>query len=135
MSKSAPATIPKGQRSAFPYNIEPMLATLAKQPVNKEGWIYEIKWDGYRIVAYKNKTKISLISRGGHNYTSKYKAVADALSRIDYEAVFDGELVAFNDDGKPGFNALQNYRHGDPVVYYVFDLLWLDGYNLMDLPL
>jgi bifunctional non-homologous end joining protein LigD len=121
--------------SMMPDEMEPMQATRIEKPFNDPNFIYEVKWDGYRIIARLQKGKVKLFSRKGLDYTSKYPEIADALSRLSYNAVMDGEVVVLNREGKPDFDALQRYRKGDAIVYYVFDLLWLEGYSLLKMSL
>ncbi len=126
-----------GRKAAFPKTVSPMLATLVDKPVDEPGWLYEIKWDGYRAIARCNKNKVDLISRNNKSFNDKFYPVHDALQKLGIHAVLDGEIAVVRDDGVTNFGALQNWRSeadGD-LVYYVFDLLWLNGYNLMELPL
>jgi bifunctional non-homologous end joining protein LigD len=120
----------KGKKSTFPTRIEPMLATLEKPDLNSGDWIYELKLDGYRIIAQINEADVKLHSRGLQNYTKKYPPVIAELKKFNFNAVIDGEMVVVDDKGFPQFNALQNYREGDNIIYYVFDILWLNGYDL-----
>jgi bifunctional non-homologous end joining protein LigD len=113
-----------------------MLCTLTREPAADPGYLYEVKWDGYRIISYVEKDKVRLDSRSAKDYTARYPVVADALRRLGHQAVIDGEIVVFNEEGLPDFDALQLYNgHSTPITYCVFDLLWLDGYDLMALPL
>ncbi|MHA4842958.1 DNA ligase D [Flavitalea antarctica] len=124
------------RKSAMPAKVSPMLCTLTKAPPGSIDYIYEIKWDGYRIVAYVNGSKIRIDSRSGLDYTNRYPRVAAALKALKHSVVFDGEVVVFNKDGLPDFDALQLYNgHDTPVSYCVFDILWLDGYDLKTLSL
>jgi len=126
----------KGIRKAMPSNIKPMLCTLTKEVVEDDDYLYEVKWDGYRIISYVKDGKVRMDSRSALDYTKKYPPVAEALKDLGHNAVLDGEVVVFNEEGKPDFDALQTYNgHHTPINYCVFDLLWLDGYNLMELPL
>jgi len=114
-----------------------MLATLVAKPFDEPGWLYEVKWDGYRAVAYCNKNKVDLMSRNDKSFNEKFYPVYDALKAWGINAVLDGEICVLNKQGVSHFGSLQNWRSeadGD-LVYYVFDLLWLDGRNLMELPL
>jgi bifunctional non-homologous end joining protein LigD len=124
-----------GEKSPFPKVVKPMLATLTAQPFNKPGWIYELKWDGYRVVAMIQNGKVVLRSREAQDYTSRYPAVAKALSTFKKDMVLDGEVVVLDDKGQPDFNELQRYNGSQPIVYYAFDLLWLDGYSMFSVPL
>lgn len=127
----------KGQKIKFPTAIKPMLATLVDEPFDNPDWSYEVKWDGYRALAYINKGKVSLSSRNNKSFSEKYYPIASALEKWNKDAVLDGEIVVIGKDGKSNFSALQNWRSeadGD-LVYYVFDLLWFEGKNTMNLPL
>jgi bifunctional non-homologous end joining protein LigD len=120
----------------MPEKLSPMLCTLTKDVVADTDYLYEIKWDGYRIISYVKNGKIRMDSRSALDYTKKYPPVARALKSLGHDAVLDGEVVVFNSTGRPDFDALQTYNgHETPINYCVFDLLWLDGYNLMGLPL
>jgi len=129
--------LPKSKKSAkMPDKISPMLCTLIKEVPGLEEYIYEIKWDGYRIIGYAGNKKVQLASRSGLDYTHKYPPVAAALKAIGHDVILDGEVVVFNEEGNPDFDAVQLYNgHDTPIQYCVFDLLWMDGHNLMDMPL
>lgn len=132
---SKPAII--GKKARFPSYIEPMLATLVDQPPVGAGWQYEVKWDGYRAVAYMRKGKVQLLSRNQKSFDEQFYPVHDALSRWKINAVIDGELVVLDENGQTDFQALQGWRSeaDGALVYYVFDLLWSEGYSLLHLPL
>ncbi|MBK9982240.1 MAG: DNA ligase D [Saprospiraceae bacterium] len=113
-----------------------MLATLT-EPFDEEGWVYEIKWDGYRALAIVNAEKSNLLSRNNKSFSEKFYPVQKAIEEWGIRAVVDGEIVVLDDRGKPDFGSLQNWRSeadGD-LVYYVFDLMWLNGYDLTKVPL
>jgi DNA ligase D-like protein (predicted ligase) len=115
---------------------EPML--LLPAPTLPEGanWAYELKLDGYRALAIKAAGKVHLRSRNNKNFNARYPAVAKALAPLPDETVIDGEVVALDESGRPSFNILQNHASsGAPIVYYVFDVLVLDGRNVMVEPL
>lgn len=126
-----------GQPAKFPSNLSPMLATIVDKPFDKEGWQYEIKWDGYRVLAFCTKDKVALKSRNDKSFDEKFYPIHKALQRWYINAVVDGEVVVLDEDGKPNFGALQNWRsEADGALYfYVFDLLWINGKDLMQLPL
>ncbi|MFV8270950.1 DNA ligase D [Flavobacterium sp. GT2N3] len=126
-----------GKRSKFPSKISPMLATIVDKPFDKEGWQYEIKWDGYRALAFCNKDKVELKSRNDKSFDEKFCPVHKALQQWNITAVVDGEVVVLDEDGKPNFSALQNWKsESDGALYfYVFDLLWINGKDVMQLPL
>jgi bifunctional non-homologous end joining protein LigD len=129
--------IKKGKRQAMPRGIIPMLATLTDDAFDDKDWVFEIKYDGYRAVAYLDGSDVSIMSRKNLSYNKKFPPVVEALQELGLEAVLDGEIVALNEDGKSEFQLLQQWqktRQGE-LIYYAFDLLWLNGYNLMELPL
>ena len=121
----------------FPETISPMLATLVDKPFDEEGWIYEIKWDGYRALALCNDGEVNLISRNNKSFNEKFYPVFDAVKAWGINAVIDGEIAVLNEKGVSHFGSLQNWRSeaDGELIYYVFDLLWLDGHDLTQLPL
>ena len=128
--KSAP-------KAKMPANMKPMLATLVDEPFDDPDWQYEVKWDGYRALAYINKGKVELMSRNKKSFNDKFYPIHEILSNSTLNAVLDGEILVLDEKGRSNFGQLQNWRSeadGD-LVYYVFDLLWYEGKNLMDLPL
>ncbi len=106
-------------------------------PFDDKEWLFEIKWDGYRAVAEKNKKEILLYSRNGLSFLPTYPIVADQLKNIKEDVVVDGEIVVFNEDGQPDFQLLQHYSENKdrPIQYYVFDLLKLNGHDTTGLSL
>jgi len=126
----------KGRKAPMPSSVSPMLCTLNRELVDDPAYLYEVKWDGYRIISYVKKGKVRMDSRSALDYTKKYPPIATALETLGHDLVMDGEAVVFNEQGMPDFDALQLYNgYNTPITYCVFDLLWLDGYNLMELPL
>jgi len=124
------------KKTPMPQEASPMLATLVNAPFDSAQWLYEIKWDGYRALAYTGKGATELISRNGKSFAGKYAAVAEALSDWGVKAVLDGEIVAVDEKGLAVFQLLQN--SGNTAVrlqFFVFDILWLEGYDLTTLPL
>jgi len=127
----------KGSTSAMPQKVKPMLATLVNEPFDDPDWIYEVKWDGYRSIAYVKKGVVELYSRNNKSFTEKYYPLVTSMKEWTINAVFDGEILVIGKDGKANFGALQNWRSeadGD-LVYYVFDLLWYEGKDVTGLPL
>ena len=112
-----------------------MLATLTKEPFDNDDWVFEVKWDGFRVVAYIQKGIVRLLSRSGQNYTRNYPTLVEDLSKLKRDAVIDGEVVLIDDSGKPNFDELQRHDGSFPIIYYAFDLLWLDGKDVTGLPL
>ncbi len=137
---AASSNLPAGaRRSTMPAKIEMQLATLSRQPPVGEQWLHEIKFDGYRIVCRLDRGRARLITRGDQDWTDRMPAVAAAVEQLGAkQAILDGEVVALLPSGISSFQALQNAFRGDrsePIVYYVFDLLYLDGYDLRGAPL
>jgi bifunctional non-homologous end joining protein LigD len=127
--------IRKGRKEPRPRVVRPMLCTIIREPFNDKNWVYEVKWDGYRIVASIERGRVRLTTRNNQDYTHKYAEVAKALSRIDVSIVLDGEVVVIDEEGKPDFGALQRYNPSMALTYFVFDILWIGGYSLVNLPL
>lgn len=127
------------KRTALPDFVEPCLATLADKAPDSANWIHEIKFDGYRLQARLSGGKARLLTRKGLDWTHKFKGIAAAVAELDADsALIDGELVVEGDDGITSFSLLQEeLKSGrqDRLVYYVFDLLYLNDQNLRTLPL
>lgn len=116
--------------------IVPMLARLHDQAFDRKKWIFEIKWDGYRAIAELNGAKTRLYSRNGLSFAAKYPVVFDELTKIKKKMIVDGEIVALNEKGMPDFQLLQQYGEKEvPLIYYVFDILSLNGKSTEDMPL
>ena len=126
-----------GVKAPFPKSIQPMLATLVDKPFDEPGWSYEIKWDGYRAIAYLQNHKVELISRNNKSFNEKFYPIFEELKKWKKKAVIDGEIIVINNEGISDFEALQNWRSeaDGHLIFYVFDLLWYNGYSLMKLPL
>lgn len=124
-------------KTSFPKTIKPMLATLVDKAPKENGWIYEIKWDGYRALAHCHADQVDIISRNNKSFNDKFYPIAQTLKDLNLHAVLDGEIVVLKDTGVASFGALQNWRSeaDGELIYYVFDLLWLNGYDLTPLPL
>ncbi len=120
----------------MPHAIEPMLATPIKQPFDHPDWIFEVKWDGYRAVA-EIGDGVSLYSRNRISFEKKFSPIVDALRKLNFDAVLDGEIVVVDDQGSPDFQKLQHYQGSGSghLLYYVFDLLYFQGHDLTGLPL
>ena len=127
----------KAQPASMPKNIEPMLATLVSEPVNEAQWIYEMKWDGYRAVAYIKNNKVDICSRNNKSFNQKFYPLHEALQQWNINAVLDGEIVVVNEQGLPDFSGLQLWRSeaDGQLFYYLFDILWWEGFSVMHLPL
>jgi bifunctional non-homologous end joining protein LigD len=125
--------------NGLPGSYRPQLATLVKEAPAGEGWIHEVKYDGYRIGCFVDGGDVRLISRNGNDWTDKFPEVVEAAKQLDIKsALLDGEVAILLDDGKTSFQKLQNAFSGGSrsgLVYFVFDLLHLDGEDLTRLPL
>src|SRR6185437_11796794 len=113
----------------MPKLIKPMLATLVDNAFNEEGWLYEIKWDGYRAIAYLNNGKVEIKSRNNKSFNDKFYPIYEALKKWDINAIVDGEIIVANKEGISDFSALQNWRSeaDGELLLYIFDLLWMNG--------
>jgi bifunctional non-homologous end joining protein LigD len=125
---------PTGSRGFIP----PQLATLVTQAPDGPGWLHEIKLDGYRMHARLDSGDVRLLTRTGLDWTDKYPAIADALAELPVKSAYlDGELCGVLADGRTAFNLIQNAadtRTGS-LMFFLFDLLFLDGEDLRGLPL
>jgi bifunctional non-homologous end joining protein LigD len=134
-------------REPMPKRIVPMLARAGSLPADDREWAFEIKWDGVRTIAYSQPGELRLESRNLNDITDGYPEILGVNAALgSHCAVLDGELVAFDSDGRPSFAALQQRMHtasrararrlatSTPVTYVIFDLLWLDGHSLLAEP-
>ena len=114
-----------------------MLATLVDQPFDSKDWVYETKWDGFRLVAEVRRDSVRLFSRNGIEVTARYPSIAQALRTITQPCVIDGELVALDAKGRSRFQLLQNALRDESTKlrYCVFDILFLDGKDMRRKPL
>jgi len=117
-----------------PFRVSPMLATLVDQPFSKEGWVFEEKYDGVRMLAYKEGTKVSFVSRNGIDRSLRYPTVAAEIAKLRAKTLLlDGEIVVFDSHKVSRFQLLQ--QGGGRVKYAVFDCLYENGRDLRRLPL
>jgi bifunctional non-homologous end joining protein LigD len=121
----------------MPRGIKPMLATMVEEPFDHPDWIFEVKWDGYRAVAEVRDDGVSLYSRNGISFNKKFFPIVEALRKLGFDAVLDGEIAVVDDQGRPDFQMLQHYQDSGSghLLYYVFDLLYFRGHDLTGLPL
>jgi bifunctional non-homologous end joining protein LigD len=116
--------------------VEPMLLLRTDSlPDDPARWAYQLKLDGYRAVAFKTGGRLHLRSRNDNDFSVRYPSVLKGLATLPDETVIDGEIVGFDEHGRPSFNALQNYIPKTPVVYYVFDVMVLAGRDVGSEPL
>jgi len=117
--------------------VKPMLASTTKKIFNDPNWIYELKWDGYRLIAHVNNGEVTIHSRNGISYNTKFPNLVEDLENIPHEAILDGEVVVVDKNGIPDFQKLQNYspQTKGTLKFYVFDMLYLNGHSMLDLKL
>ncbi len=129
--------VPDAPTAPMPHRIRPMLATLTDEPFNRAGWLFELKWDGYRALAEVRADHVMLYSRNHKSFNERFAPLVESLRRLGREAVLDGEIVVVDDQGRSDFQLLQNYQKTGQgrLRYYVFDLLYLDGHDLRPLAL
>jgi bifunctional non-homologous end joining protein LigD len=131
------------RKAPIPSKISPMLATSIEKPFDDPEWLFEIKWDGYRAIAFLEEGKVRLVSRTQNDLTAQFPELRNLPSSVKAKtAILDGEIVALDDEGRASFSLMQQRtglrrpgqrtapRHEVPILYYVFDLLYLDGYDL-----
>ncbi|HKM47243.1 MAG TPA: non-homologous end-joining DNA ligase [Terriglobales bacterium] len=142
-ASSAVKAFPGAEQGPMPTVIHPMLATSAAKAFNDPGWLFEIKWDGYRAVAFFEGGRVRLVSRNQNDLSAQFPELQSLPQFVKAErAILDGEIVALDDKGRPSFSLMQQRtgfhpgqrrlqrREGVPVIYYAFDLLYLDGFDL-----
>ncbi|MEC5397732.1 DNA ligase D [Uliginosibacterium sp. H1] len=140
-TKRSRAALPEGAEPAeLPARLSPQLATLVdRPPADAADWLYEIKFDGYRMLARIEGREVRLLTRAGHDWTERLPALADDLRRLKLKpGWYDGEIVVLDDDGVPDFQALQNAfdtASTKQVVFFLFDLPFHDGHDLRGVPL
>ncbi|MDX2385123.1 ATP-dependent DNA ligase [Sinorhizobium medicae] len=127
----------------MPARIDPCLATLVDKPPKGPDWAYEVKWDGYRIAVHIEPGPVRILTRGGYNWTERFPTIVDDARRLAVKtAILDGEAVVLDDKGRSDFGMLQRALGRLPsaveagaIVFFAFDLLYLDGRDLRRLPL
>ncbi|RYX94346.1 MAG: DNA ligase D [Comamonadaceae bacterium] len=139
-------------KARLPATFEPQLATLAESAPAEGDWLYELKFDGYRLVSRIDSGKVKCFTRNGHDWTDKMPQLAESLKKLDLESAWlDGEIIVPDANGVPDFQALQNAfegrgrrvkagapaasPHAAAIVYYLFDIPFHDGHDLRDVPL
>lgn len=135
----APHELAGAVKAALPEKLQPQLATLSKIVPPAGEWLYEIKFDGYRVMARIERGKVRFITRGGHDWTSKLTSLAHEVELLEVTSGWlDGEMVVIDGVGVPSFNDLQNafHSHGtEKISYFLFDAPFLEGYDLRKIPL
>ncbi|MFL5339649.1 MAG: DNA ligase D [Gemmataceae bacterium] len=134
----AKAKLPAATAPLKPRHVvKPMLATLVEAPFDRAGWLFEVKWDGYRAIAEVRRGAVALYSRNQLSFERRFAPIVESLRKLGHDAVLDGEVVAVDEKGRSRFQLLQNYQKtGQGALrYIVFDLLSLDGRDLRREPL
>ena len=147
-SESSTALVSIPLKRPMPSSINPMLAESIEKPFDDKDWLFEIKWDGYRAIAFIEDGKVRLVSRNQNELTGRYPELKDLPEFVKAKtAILDGEVVALDAEGRASFSLMQQrtgFRPGGhraaakadvPVLYYAFDLLYLDGYDWRRMPL
>jgi len=142
-ASSAVEALAGAEERAMPTVIHPMLATPAGKAFDDPDWLFEIKWDGYRAVAFIEGGRVRLVSRSQNDLTAQFSELGSLPQFVSAQrAILDGEIVALDDEGRPSFSLMQQRtgfqpgkrhlprREGVPVIYYAFDLIYVDGFDL-----
>ena len=139
-SAAGSAAIPQGAaRARLPLALAPQLATLVDAPPKGDGWIYEVKFDGYRVVTRIDGDDVRLFTRNGNDWTAKMPQLRDEIAALGFSSAWiDGEIVVLDEHGNPSFQLLQNAFDSaktKEMAYFVFDLPYFDGHDLRQVPL
>ncbi|HEX7424536.1 MAG TPA: non-homologous end-joining DNA ligase [Terriglobales bacterium] len=142
-ASSAVKALPGAEQKPMPTVIQPMLATSTAKAFDNPDWLFEIKWDGYRAVAFIEDGRVRLVSRSQNDLTAQFPELGSLPQFVKAQrAILDGEIVALDEQGRSSFSLMQQRtgfhpgkrrlprREGVPVIYYAFDLLYLDGLDL-----
>jgi bifunctional non-homologous end joining protein LigD len=128
-----------GKPAKMPGFTPPQLATLSTSAPKGPEWVHEVKFDGYRMVSYIEQGNVTIYSRNGNDWTDKFRMIAGRLANFSMDsAVVDGELVVTDEQGRSDFSQLKDAlskEQTNRLQYYLFDLLYLNGHSLVDLPL
>ncbi|MBD9621909.1 ATP-dependent DNA ligase [Ensifer sp. ENS06] len=127
----------------IPRRVEPCVATLVDVPPKGVDWAFEVKWDGYRLAVHVDASEARAITRGGYDWTKKFRSIVDEARELGHVSmVIDGEAVVLDDQGRSDFGLLQravgkrpSAHDANEIIFYAFDLLYLDGRDLRNLPL
>jgi bifunctional non-homologous end joining protein LigD len=140
------SSLPGARKTPMPRSVPLTLASLSEKPFSNPDWLFEVKWDGVRGLAYLANGEVAVRSRAGREISLEYPEVRDLANQlVAIEAIIDGEIVALDSAGRSNFQKLQNRAgvrnpsqqllESIPATYYVFDLLYCDGYDLRKVPL
>jgi len=140
-----PGELEGARKAAMPASVSPMLATLIDKPFSDPGWLFEIKWDGARTLAWVEDGEVRLRSRAGNEVTHQYPELASLPQHLNVkQAILDGEIVVLDETGRSEFERMQQRMNVQrpspdllvryPVTYFLFDLLYCDGFDLREVP-
>lgn len=116
--------------------VEPMYARAVQQLPERKDWLYEVKFDGYRCLAGKDSTGVTLWSRRGNRFTEQFRTIAEACEHLPPDTLLDGEIIALDANGHISFNQLQHYRsQAQTILFYTFDVIIHRGRSLIHVPL
>jgi bifunctional non-homologous end joining protein LigD len=116
--------------------IEPCLPSAAKRPPSGDGWLHEIKHDGFRIMAWRNSAGVRLLTRNGYDFTARFPLAVDAVTRLPaHSFLLDGEAIVTNERGLAVFDLIRHKRHGEDAMLIAFDLIELEGEDLRRTPI
>lgn len=136
-------TVPAAPADPMPRRVEPCVATLVDKPPKGPEWAFEVKWDGYRLAVHVEPGEVRAITRGGYDWTKKFDPIVAEARELGHSSlILDGEAVVLDDQGRSDFGLLQRAVGKKPslhepseIIFYAFDLLYLDGHDLRSLPL
>ena len=131
--------LPGARKAAMPDFVQPQLATLVAEPPSGDEWLHELKFDGYRLLCHVAGKQIRFWTRNQKDWTAKFASVAKAVKALPLKsAILDGEIVALDPSGRASFQRLQNSINkggGSGLIFHIFDLIYLEGFNLTKTPL
>lgn len=119
----------------MPKDLVPMAMVSTHEAFNHKDWLFELKWDGFRTLAYCDGPHVKLRSKNNQSFNTKFQAIKAVLERLGIDAVLDGEIVVLNEKGAADFNKIMYSINSGTLTYYVFDLIWYNGYSLINVPL
>jgi len=129
-ARKLPTIVPDFPKADMPHHIRPMLATLTDKPFDDKDWSFEIKWDGYRAITEISHGVANIYSRNNLSFNDRFPSLVASLNGFAKDVVFDGEIVVVDKAGRSSFQLLQEYKGSGNLIYYIFDLLYYDGYDL-----
>lgn len=136
-------TVPMAPADPMPRRVEPCVATLVDKPPKGPEWAFEVKWDGYRLAVHVEPGEVRAVTRGGYDWTKKFGSIVAEADTLGHASmILDGEAVVLDEQGRSDFGLLQravgkrpSLHDAGEIIFYAFDLLYLDGHDLRSLPL